>query len=95
MPSLGRNLASGVNGTANVELIAPNTKFGPRQRQLDARVSKRLKFGKYRVVANVDVFNLLNVNSAETVVTTYGPNWQRPTQLQQGRYLKLSGLLEF
>ena len=44
---------------------------------------------------SVDFFNLFNVNSAETVVTTYGPNWLRPTQLQQGRYVKLSAQFDF
>jgi hypothetical protein len=95
-PSLGRNLASGANGTVNVQLIAPASVFGARQRQLDARVSKRIRFGSSRrAVVNVDIFNLLNVNSAETIVVTYGPNWQRPTQLQQGRYVKLSGQFDF
>ena len=46
-------------------------------------------------MANLDVFNLFNVNSAETVVTTVGPNFLRPTQLQQGRYVKISGQFDF
>ena len=94
-PSLGRNLASGATGTATFQLIAPNSVFGKRQRQLDARVSKRFRWGGRRALLNFDVFNLLNVNSAEYMVTTYGPNWLRPTQLQQGRYVKLSGQLDF
>jgi hypothetical protein len=94
-PSLGRNLASGPNGTVNVQLIAPNAVFGPRQRQLDVRVSKRFRFGSRRAMANLDVFNLLNVNSPETMNVTFGPNWQRPVQLQQGLYIKLSGQLDF
>jgi hypothetical protein len=94
-PSLGRNLAAGANGTVNVQLIGPNTVFGKRQRQLDARIGKRVRFGRYRFMANFDIFNLLNVNSPETVVATYGPNWLRPTQLQQGRYVKLSGQFDF
>jgi hypothetical protein len=94
-PSLKRDLSSGANGTVNVELIKPGTMYGSRQRQLDARVSKRFRFVKYRAVANLDIFNLLNVNSPETIVPTWGPNWQRPTQLQQGRYVKLSGQFDF
>src|SRR5262249_47429242 len=43
--SLGRDLASGVNGTVSAPLITPNTYFEGRNRQLDFRASKIIKFG--------------------------------------------------
>ena len=61
-PSLGRNLSSGVNGTVNVELIQPGTMYGNNAQQLDVRLSKRFRFNRYRIMANVDVFNIFNAS---------------------------------
>jgi hypothetical protein len=94
-PSLGRNLSNGVNGTVNVELIQPGTMYGPHARQLDTRLSKRFQIGRRRIVANLDIFNLFNKTGTDTITLQYGPNWQRPTLLQQGRYFKLSGQFDF
>jgi hypothetical protein len=94
-PTLGRNLASGASGTANIQLIAPNTMFGQRQRQVDFRVSKRTTFGRYRTTVSVDITNLMNSNSAVNVNRTYGPDWRRPVELQQGRYLQLTAQWDF
>ena len=44
-PSLGRNLASGPNGTATVPLVAPGTLYGERLNQLDFRFSKNVRLG--------------------------------------------------
>ena len=38
--------ASGANGTVNIQLIEPGTMYGRRQRQLDVRISKRLRLCK-------------------------------------------------
>jgi hypothetical protein len=95
LPSLKRNLSSGVNGTVNVELIQPGTMYGPRQQQLDFRLSKRLRFGRRRIAGNLDMHNLMNWTGISTINTTFGPNWQRPTLLQLGRYAKLSAQIDF
>ena len=69
--------------------------YGPRQRALDLRFSKRLQVGKARVTGDLDVFNIPNATSIVTLNTTYGPAWQRPTLLQGARFLKLSGQIDF
>jgi hypothetical protein len=94
-PSLGRSLAAGVNGTAIVQLVEPGTMYGPRQRALDLRLSKRQRFGKARLTGNIDVFNVFNATSIVTLNTTYGPSWQRPTLLQGARFFKVSGQFDF
>jgi hypothetical protein len=99
-PSLGRNLSSGVNGTVNVELVEPGTMYGRHARQLDVRLSKRFRFGRTRVMANLDASNILNASGIDagtsgSVNVTYGPNWQRPNLLQLGRWVKFSGQVEF
>jgi hypothetical protein len=94
-PSLGRNLSNGANGTVNVALIQPGTMYGPRQRQFDFRISKRVRFGRARFMGNMDIFNLLNTTATNTLNNTFGPNWQRPNLLQQGRYVKLNVQIDF
>jgi hypothetical protein len=46
-------------------------------------------------MGNLDLYNLLNWTGINVVNLTYGANWQRPTVLQQGRYIKLSGQVDF
>jgi len=95
-PSLGRPLSSGLNGTATVNLVQPGTMYADRQRALDLRFSKRHSFkGGYRVMGNIDVFNIFNSTGIVGLNNTYGPNWQRPTLLQGARFVKLSAQFDF
>lgn len=94
-PTLGRNLSNGANGTVNVELIQPGTMYGPRQQSLDFRVSKRIRVNNMRLAMNVDLYNLVNNAGIATLNTTYGPNWQRPTLIQLGRYAKFGVQFDF
>jgi hypothetical protein len=88
-PSLGRPLAAGPNATANVQLIAPGTMYGPRLNQLDVRLAKTYSFGGRRVQPQFNVFNLLNSGAILGFNNTYGPNWQNPTASEVGRMFKL------
>jgi hypothetical protein len=93
-PSLGRNLSSGVNGTVNVELIQPGTMYGNNAQQLDVRLSKRFRFNRYRIMANVDVFNIFNASGSDagggatglssSLNTTYGPTGCGRTSCSSG-----------
>jgi hypothetical protein len=94
-PSLGRNLASGANGTATIELIEPGTRFGQRLYQLDARLSKIFKVGRVRLQGNLDLYNALNADTIIVQNNTYGPAWQRPQFVLPGRLVKFSGQLNF
>ncbi len=95
-PSLGRNLATGANGTASVQLIQPGTVYEERLYQLDFRASKVFPFGSSRrIQGNVDLYNATNSSSILSVNNTYGANWQRPTSILQGRLLKFSVQVDF
>jgi hypothetical protein len=94
-PSLGRNLSSGPNGTVTINLVQPGTMFAPRPRQVDLRISKETRFGTKRILAGVDFYNLVNSAGVTSLNNTYGAQWQRPTVLQQGRYIKLSAQFDF
>jgi hypothetical protein len=94
--SLGRNLSSGVNGTASVPLIKPGTVFGDRLNQLDFRVSKifRVWDGR-RIQANVDVYNMLNGAAVLAQNNNFGAAWLMPNQILQGRLVRFSGQIDF
>jgi hypothetical protein len=99
-PSLGRNLSSGANGTATVELIKPFTIFGEYAKQLDTRFSKSFKVGPYRLRASVDVYNLLNRSNVQTLNTRLSSNnannqWLLPTQILQARYFQFGTQIDF
>jgi hypothetical protein len=96
-PSLGRDLANG--STVNVELIQPGTMYGPRQRQVDLRLSKRLRFGHTRLLTNLDIANLFNASTTTGINTTYGlpngANWLKPTLIQGPRYARIGAQFDF
>jgi hypothetical protein len=94
-PSLGRNLSAGANGTATVDLIPPGSLYGERLYQVDIRGTKILRIRRSRIMASVDLYNLLNGNAVLTENLTYGPAWQRPTAILQPRLLKFSVQVDF
>jgi hypothetical protein len=93
--SLGRPLAAGANAVTTLQLVSPGTMFLPRIHQVDARGSKSFKYGKVRVAANVDVYNLFNVSTALAVNTTYGPNWLNATAFMPGRFVKFGAQISY
>jgi hypothetical protein len=95
LPTLGRNLSTGANGTATVQLIQPGTMYDERLYQLDLRISKGLKVGGHRLQGNIDIYNAGNASSVLSINTTYGQNWLNPTSILQGRLVKFGGQWDF
>ena len=91
---LGRNLSA---GSANVELIEQNKLYGERLNQVDLRLARIFKMSgsKYRMQLMVDVYNALNQSPVITYNVTYGPEWLRPTDVLQGRLVKIGGQVAF
>ena len=81
--------------SATISLIQPATEFDPRINQLDLRLTRAFKLNATRLRAIVDLYNVFNRNAALVINTTYGPNWLSPTQIMDGRLLKLGVQLEF
>jgi hypothetical protein len=97
-PSLGRNLSSGVNGTALIELIKPGTMYEDRINQVDVRLTKIIPLGGERgrrLEAHFDLYNALNASPVLGVNTRYGPTWLRPIQILDGRLFKVAAQLSF
>ena len=98
--TLGRDLSSGANGTQTVELIKPYTIFGEYAKQLDTRFSKSFNVGRYRLRANLDVYNILNRSNVQTLNTRLSSNnannqWLLPTQILQARYFQFGTQIDF
>jgi hypothetical protein len=99
-PSLGRNLAACgaaavCNAAVSVGLVPPFTLFEPRGEQVDVRVSKIFQFGKTRIQANADVFNLTNSNDVLSNNNAFGPTWLKPVSIIPGRLFKFGGQITF
>jgi Carboxypeptidase regulatory-like domain len=99
-PTLGRNFgacgtAATCTATTTVELIEPNTMFEGRIRQLDLRLSKRVRIGRYRVQGNFDAYNALNRSPILSINTRYGTSWRQPTEILAARTIKLGGMFSF
>jgi Carboxypeptidase regulatory-like domain len=78
-----------------VNLYASNAVFGDRFNQLDLTFSKAVRMGWARVLVNLDLYNALNSNSIQGVISAYGARWQRPTAFLEARLLRLTGRLDF
>jgi hypothetical protein len=93
-PSLGRNLAGGVQ-FVTVPLVEPQTLFEDRIARLDLRVSKIIRMNRFRVQVNLDAYNALNSSAIRSVNSTFGAAWQRPTQILDPRLFQFSGQISF
>ena len=99
-PSLGRNLSAGPTATATVDLLKPYTLLGEYSKQLDVRLSKVFRLGpQLRLRGNIDVYNLLNTDNVQTLITRLGTPtnnlWQQPTLILQARYFQFGAQLDF
>jgi outer membrane receptor protein involved in Fe transport len=99
-PSLGRNLASGVNGTATVQLLEPFALHGGHAKQLDLRLGKVLAMGPNRLRLSLDIYNVFNSNDIQTLNTRLSSNnainqWQRPLSILSPRYLQIGTEFSF
>jgi hypothetical protein len=98
-PALGRDLAAGRTANKAVQLIEPGKYYLDRLHQIDLRLSRLFTLRRYRLRADVNVYNALNatyVNSFVTAFTTVGANsFLRPTDVLAGRTMKISGQIDF
>jgi hypothetical protein len=101
-PSLGRPLSGGA-ASVSLNVVPPFSLFGDRINQMDIRAGKIFTFGKTRIQANVDLYNLFNASSVVNYNSTYGTFgsatagaiFRQPTQILDGRLVKFSFQLDF
>ena len=93
----GRPIVGGISNapTINVNLIEPNTLFLDYRNQIDARVGKTFRFGRFQAQGFVDIFNVLNAGTITAVNQTYGGTWNNPTAILTGRTVRFGTQWEF
>jgi hypothetical protein len=98
----GRPIIGTTAGSAqiNVNLVEPNTMFRDYINQLDMRVARTFRFGRYRAQALVDIYNMFNAGTVTTLSTTFGAVaatrvWLNPQTIQTSRYVRFGGQISF
>jgi len=98
----GRPIIASTAGatTMPVNLIESNTMFLDYRKQLDMRVGRAFRFGRYRIQGFADVFNVLNAGTVLRVNETFGSNpatnaWRTPLTIMDGRYLRFGTQMSF
>jgi hypothetical protein len=81
-----------------VALHRANSQYGPRFSQLDLALRKTLTAGPARLQLALDVYNALNGNSIQNVITAYslaGNRWLRPSTFLDARLARITASLQF
>ncbi|MGQ0736962.1 MAG: TonB-dependent receptor [Acidobacteriota bacterium] len=98
----GRPIIASTAGASqiSVNLIEPNTMLRDYINNLDVRITRTFRLGRYRLQGLVDIYNLLNAGTVTTLSQTYGSNpatnlWSRPQALQTARYVRFGAQLNF
>ena len=98
----GRTFVTSTAGAAQltVNLIEPNTMYRDYINNLDLRVARTFRFGRYRLQGMVDIYNVFNAGTVTTLNTTFGAVqatrvWLNPTGIQTSRYLRFGAQVNF
>jgi len=98
----GRTIIGSTAGapSISVNLVQPNTVFLDYRKQLDMRMGRTFRFGRYRVQGFMDMFNALNTGTVLTANATYGSNpatnaWFTPLTIMDGRYFRFGTQMSF
>ena len=78
-----------------LNLYAPNSVFGDRFSQLDVAVRKSFNIGWGKFQTALDVYNVLNSNSIQTLITAYGSRWLRPGGFLDARVARITTSVQF
>lgn len=95
---LSANWATTVSGrNVNLNLLEPGKEFGDRINQLDVRIGKIVRIGRYRSSLAVDFLNLFNANTPTGFQTNFGDGsgYLTPTAILNPRLARLSATIDF
>jgi hypothetical protein len=79
--------------------VVLNSVFGDRLTQFDLRFARIFRMNRYRFKGMVDIYNVFNRSAVLSYNTTFSTaatsEWLRPTDVLQGRLIKIGGQLTF
>ena len=73
----------------------PLSNFTARFQQLDVRLTKTLNFAGFRADTSLDLYNMLNSDSIQSIRDRFGSSYLRPTNILDARLLQVSTILSF
>jgi hypothetical protein len=78
-------------------VIAPGSLYGDRINEVDLRLAKLVKFGRFRANLSADVYNLLNTAPILSYNEAFIPNgaWLLPTSVMTARFAKVNVQFDF
>jgi hypothetical protein len=92
--------ATSATATTNVTLIRPETEYYDRINQLDLRIGKILRYGRYRANVSLDLYNIFNKSTITSASFFYSASqstnqWLGPATVISPRLLKVSATFDF
>ena len=81
------------NATIKAEPIAANRT--PDISLVDLRTEKAFRVSALRVMGFFDVYNIFNTNAEQTLTTSSGAFWLRPTAITGPRVLRIGARLDW
>ncbi|MFN7983217.1 MAG: TonB-dependent receptor [Vicinamibacterales bacterium] len=96
----GRAPVATTFGNPTLNLITPNSLFGPRFTQLDLSINRTTDIGWGKLRLAFDLYNATNSNSVQNVTTAYtttasANRWLRPTTFLDPRLARVTASLQF
>jgi hypothetical protein len=71
------------------------TLYGDRINQVDLRVARTIRIGRFSVRPTVSVYNLLNANPVLQYNSRYNASWPAPNVILMARFVDFGVQLDF
>jgi hypothetical protein len=78
-----------------LDLVAPGQAYYERQNQLDMGFRKLLRYSRYQVSVQADIFNIVNSSYVKNQNITWGSSLGQPLDILQPRTLRLAAQFRF
>ena len=82
-------------GNATIKAERVGASRTPTITLLDLRTEKAFRIARARMMGFFDVYNLFNTNAEQTLTTSSGASWLRPTAITGPRILRIGARLEW
>jgi hypothetical protein len=82
-------------GLKIVNVMPAGKQYVKHIQQLDMRFAKIFRFGTTRTSINFDLANILNANYTQVITQAYGPRWQYPVSIMDGRLFRFGAQFDF
>jgi hypothetical protein len=82
-------------GSLSVTVVDPTSQYYDYVKQFDLRLARNFRFGRRRLQAFLEVFNVANPSTVLQVNTRVGPLYFNPQLIEQPRHLQIGAQFDF